>query len=143
MKKFLFVLILFAATNAFAQFGVGVSGGHFGMRVPVNGKGERQSQNLENQVQRMKKDLNLDDKQTVQLRNLLIERERHSSQYKPMTVSEFNQRLEQILTPEQMKLLNEKNAQHQQKSKMKDAFKDSTKQASQPKKEDWSDDVYK
>ena len=65
--------------DAFSQVGVGVSSGGYGMGTSIGIRahgGGHQGKNPEKQVQQLKKDLDLTDDQVVQVRNLMMERER-------------------------------------------------------------------
>jgi hypothetical protein len=147
MKKMVVaVLLLFFGIDGFSQVSIGVGSGGFGMgmRVPINGKKQR-AQNLENKVQQIKSDLNLDSAQTVQVRSLLVERDRKKSKREPMPREEFNKRMDEILTVEQKEKFQEMG---KQKRETKDRQPrpvnnaDSTKTKQAAPDTEW-DDVYK
>src|SRR4051812_11049261 len=103
MKKIIVALLfLFAAVDGFSQVGIGIGSGGMGMgvRIPIHSKRQK-AQNMENKVQQMRSDLNLDSAQVVQVRGLLVERERRQSKGQPMAREEFNKRMDEILSPEQ------------------------------------------
>ena len=111
MRKLIFAIFLFLASlHGYSQVGIGM-----GFHIPLNGNSSgQQGHNTENEVQRMKSDLALNDDQVIKVRSLLVERQRRHNGSDPMTPREFNQRLETILTPQQLNKLAEIKQQKQQ-----------------------------
>lgn len=140
-KTVLAVAFAFATHTAFAQIGIGIGSGGFGMgmNIPIN-KSKHRTERIEGQVQQLKQDLNLTDDQVLQVRNLLIERDRaNSRRNKNMSREDFDNRMSQILTPEQ-------NARYDELKQAKREEKRSEKKEEEQKKklpESQWDDVYR
>jgi hypothetical protein len=128
-KAFVAVLLLFIARDGFSQVGIGMGGGGFGMgmRIPLGHK-QQQTEDMDSQVQRMKKDLNLDSTQVLELRSLLVEHDRRSSNKETMSKEEFNSRMDAILTPQQKERFRELRSQNKHNGQQHSApyAKDST-----------------
>jgi len=146
MKKLIFTFFSIAfSLHGFTQggFGIGMGGGGFGMgmHIPLNktNNAEKIDRNIEYRVQEMKTDLKLDDKQTVKLRNILIERERRRQGPNPMSPKEYNERLREFLTPEQYNTLVDIRKQRQQQQKIQPNNKQA---APHPDPNQDPDDVY-
>src|SRR5262245_9058789 len=104
LKGFIPVIILFlSSTTAFSQFGFGFGsmGGGIGVTIPVNNNSRQRSHFIDEEIQKMKKDLALDSSQVVKVRGLLVERDRRMSHKDPMTGKEYDQRIREILNDEQ------------------------------------------
>jgi hypothetical protein len=146
MKKLFFTFLSMAfSLYAFPQAGVGIGmgGGGFGMgmHIPLSKKNDAEhiDRNIEYRVQEMKTDLKLDDKQTVKLRGILIERERRKQGPNPMSPKEYNERLREFLTPEQYNTLVDIRKQRQQQQKIQPNKKQGEPQ---PANNQDPDDVY-
>jgi hypothetical protein len=98
-KSIILTVLVFIAISGYSQIGIGIGSGGMGvgMSFPIRTK-KQKAQNLENKVQQMRSDLNLDSAQIVQVRSLLVERERRNSKDSPMPREEFNKRMAEILT---------------------------------------------
>ena len=139
-------MLLFFVTDGFPQVSIGIGGGGFGMgaRIPIHSRNKQKAEKIENQVQRMKSDLNLDSAQLVQVRSLLVERDRRKSKREPMPRSEFNKRMDEILTPEQKAKFQEIRKQKRQSKEPQNAPASvDTTNSKQPAEETEWDDVYK
>lgn len=110
MKKFITVLsliVLFSGIDmAVAQIGIGIGTGGIGMGVsiPINNKRKAERrERIEEEVQYLKKELELNDDQLVKVRGLFIERERSRERNarKRMTRTQFDEGMQKILTEEQ------------------------------------------
>lgn len=143
MKKIIILMALFLITaDGFSQIGIGIGSGGFGMgmNIPINHKNAKRTDRIENQVQQLKHDLNLNEDQVVQVRNLFIERDRKRQRKgnEAMTGPEFDKRMQEILTAEQYTKYSE--LKQQKREEKKESKKDNKKETV-PESE-W-DDVYR
>ena len=146
MKKIIVASVfLFLAYHGFPQgavgVGVGTGGVGMGMRIPLNHKNAKHTDRIENQVQEMKHDLNLNDDQVVKVRSVFIERDRMHQQGNKMSNKDFDKRMQEILTPEQLPKYNElKQRKREERKNQKGNTKDNKKE---PLPESQWDDVYR
>ena len=146
IKLFLFFFLFSSVDFCFAQIGIGIGSGGFGigMNIPVNRKNPRNEQRIEKQIQQLKTDLNLNEEQEKNVRNLIIERDRRSQQSrkKVMSHEEFDQRMQGILTPEQNARFNEiKQQKRESRMEKEPEKKQDNKKEALP--ESQRDDVYR
>lgn len=136
--------LIFMSADGFSQIGIGFGTGGFGMgmNIPINGRKHQQRSNrLENQVQQLKHDLDLNDDQVVKVRGLMIERDRarQKGDRNAMSNEEFDNRMKEILTPEQFTKYTELK---QQKHEDRQTKKDEKSKEKEPLPDSKWDDVY-
>jgi hypothetical protein len=143
MKNLIGILMMSFCFHAFGQVGIGIGMGGpgygMGVTIPAGGKGAEKSQKIDEQAKQMKHDLNLSKKQEADVRGLLVERDRRSNGANHMQPQEFNQRLDEILTPEQRIQLRELREKHHETQPQQQPAERNEKQPA-PKGD--TDDVY-